>query len=151
VTAVGLAWWSLDGGPATTSSPVTGNVATTPAVPAPSPGAGAVAGQTPGEGPATMATDPDATSDTAVAQATTTDAAETSGAGELADTDEPADPATSTAAPAATPIADNPSPPDRQARTVQFVAPRGTRIIWTLDPNFESPITGQEPRQEKTR
>ncbi len=40
---------------------------------------------------------------------------------------------------------------DKRARTVQFTAPRGTRIIWTLDPNFESPIAGQEPRQEQTR
>ncbi len=46
---------------------------------------------------------------------------------------------------------DSPSPADKQARTVQFTAPRGTRIIWTLDPNFESPIAGQEPRQEQSR
>lgn len=46
---------------------------------------------------------------------------------------------------------DAPSPADKQARTVQFTAPRGTRIIWTLDPNFESPIAGQEPRQEQSQ
>jgi hypothetical protein len=28
----------------------------------------------------------------------------------------------------------------REARTVQFTAPGGTRIIWTLDPEFEFPI-----------
>jgi hypothetical protein len=45
-------------------------------------------------------------------------------------------------------ISPNPSPPDKRARTVQFTAPRGTRIIWTLDPNFEPPIAGRAPRQE---
>ncbi len=43
----------------------------------------------------------------------------------------------------------DPSPPDVRARTVQFTAPRGTRIIWTLDPEFESPISGPEARQEQ--
>jgi len=45
----------------------------------------------------------------------------------------------------------HPSPPERQARTVRFTAPRGTRIIWTLDPNFESPIAERETRQEQAR
>jgi len=49
---------------------------------------------------------------------------------------------------AATTVADA-SPPERQARTVQFTAPRGTRIIWTLDPSFESPLTEQTARQEQ--
>jgi hypothetical protein len=54
------------------------------------------------------------------------------------------------AAPSATPVvaAAGPSSPDREPRTVRFTAPRGTRIIWTLDPNFESPIAGTEFRQE---
>jgi hypothetical protein len=30
---------------------------------------------------------------------------------------------------------------DRAARTVQFTAPGGTRIIWTLDPDFDFPVT----------
>jgi len=38
--------------------------------------------------------------------------------------------------------------PDRASRTLHLTAPRGTRIIWTLDPSFESPIDGQMPRQE---
>lgn len=51
---------------------------------------------------------------------------------------------------AATVAATNdPSPPNVRARTVQFTAPRGTRIIWTLDPDFESPIAGREARQEQ--
>ena len=43
------------------------------------------------------------------------------------------------------------SPTDQEARTrtVQFTAPRGTRIIWTLDPEFESPISGPPARQEQ--
>lgn len=45
-------------------------------------------------------------------------------------------------------ITDQPSPPARRARTVQFVAPRGTRIIWTLAPNFASPIAGPGPGKE---
>lgn len=45
--------------------------------------------------------------------------------------------------------ADPSSPPDRPARTVHFTAPRGTRIIWTLDPNFESPIAGAASRQKE--
>ena len=51
-------------------------------------------------------------------------------------------------APTAITVADT-SPSDRQARTVQFTAPRGTRIIWTLDPNFESPFVEQTARQEQ--
>jgi hypothetical protein len=33
--------------------------------------------------------------------------------------------------------------PDRPttARSIRFTAPRGTRIIWNLDPNFESSTT----------
>ncbi len=51
---------------------------------------------------------------------------------------------------AATVAATNdPSPPDVRARTVQFTAPRGTRIIWTLDPDFVSLIAGPEARQEQ--
>jgi hypothetical protein len=40
------------------------------------------------------------------------------------------------------------SPPRENTRTVQFVAPGGTRIIWTIDPNFEPPIAGLSARQE---
>jgi hypothetical protein len=29
----------------------------------------------------------------------------------------------------------------REARTVRFTAPGGTRIIWTLDPDFQVPVT----------
>ncbi|MFQ5743533.1 MAG: hypothetical protein ACE5HV_08080 [Acidobacteriota bacterium] len=36
--------------------------------------------------------------------------------------------------------------PGRQARTVRFTAPRGTRIIWTLDPDFKAPTL--EPRNQ---
>ncbi len=51
---------------------------------------------------------------------------------------------------AATVAATNdPSPPDVRTRTVQFTAPRGTRIIWTLDPDFVSLIAGPEARQEQ--
>jgi len=55
------------------------------------------------------------------------------------------------AQPEATTVAavDQPSPSNRKSRTVQFTAPRGTRIIWTLDPNFESPVTGREPGKEQ--
>ncbi len=55
----------------------------------------------------------------------------------------PAEALAETAAP------NDPSPPDIRARTVQFTAPRGTRIIWTLDPDFESPISGPDARQEQ--
>ena len=42
-----------------------------------------------------------------------------------------------------------PSPPDVRTRTVQFTAPRGTRIIWTLNPDFVSPTSGPDARQEQ--
>ena len=45
-------------------------------------------------------------------------------------------------------VADAP-PIDRSRRVLQFTAPRGTRIIWTLDPTFESPIDGPSPDQEE--
>jgi len=67
------------------------------------------------------------------------------------------EPATTAATPVSSPestavaIVDDPSPPDKQARTMQFTAPRGTRIIWTLDPNFESPIAEREARQEQAQ
>lgn len=35
----------------------------------------------------------------------------------------------------------------RHPRTLYFTAPRGTQIIWTLDPQYESPIAGQRARQ----
>jgi len=37
---------------------------------------------------------------------------------------------------------------DRKARTLQFTAPRGTRIIWTLDPEYVSPTAAPPARQE---
>jgi hypothetical protein len=37
---------------------------------------------------------------------------------------------------------------DRKARTLQFTAPRGTRIIWTLDPEYVSPTAVPPARQE---
>jgi hypothetical protein len=41
------------------------------------------------------------------------------------------------------------TPPTREnTRTVHFVAPGGTRIIWTIDPNFEPPIAGPSARKE---
>ena len=43
----------------------------------------------------------------------------------------------------------DPSPPNVRARTVHFTTPRGTRIIWTLDPDFKSPISGPDARQEQ--
>lgn len=46
-------------------------------------------------------------------------------------------------------VTNDPSPPDVRARTVQFIAPRGTRIIWTLNPDFVSPISGPDARQEQ--
>lgn len=52
---------------------------------------------------------------------------------------EPGAQLTATAPPQETP------PTDRQARTVQFTAPGGTRIIWTLDPDFQLPAS--EPDQ----
>lgn len=72
---------------------------------------------------------------------------------------EPAAPTSSEPAPVATPFTqpedttaaavNDPSPPDRQARTVQFTAPGGTRIIWTLDPDFELSTAGGDARQEQ--
>ena len=41
------------------------------------------------------------------------------------------------------------SPRDVRSRTVQFTAPRGTRIIWTLNPDFVSPTSGPDARQEQ--
>lgn len=38
---------------------------------------------------------------------------------------------------------------DRQARTVLFTSPLGTRIIWTLDPEFESPLAEPGAREEQ--
>jgi hypothetical protein len=37
---------------------------------------------------------------------------------------------------------------DRKARTLQFITPRGTRIIWTLDPEYVSPTAAPPARQE---
>ena len=37
---------------------------------------------------------------------------------------------------------------DRKARTLQFTTPRGTRIIWTLDPEYVSPTAAPPARQE---
>jgi len=148
VTAVGLAVWSLQGGDTGTSGAVAGGpaalpqptapVETTPAEPsteAPTLPQDAFAGDTP------------ITSATAVAEASPRAGV----ADEPQRTDEMPASVDVDTNPTAITVADNPSPPDRQARTLQFVAPRGTRIIWTLDPDFESPIAGQEPRQEKTR
>ena len=45
----------------------------------------------------------------------------------------------------------DPPPPHRRTRTMRFTAPRGTRIIWTLDPDFESPIAEREARQEQAQ
>lgn len=58
-----------------------------------------------------------------------------------------------TPATAATTVAETASPsgsapPDRPSRTLHLTASRGTRIIWTLDPSFKSPIDGYMPRQE---
>lgn len=145
VTAIGLAMWSLQVEPVGTSD----SVAATTTTPAPRHGADTTPGRPPIDDPATVAPDPDAAPNTTVAQPAAPGNVAAEGAAEPANIDEPADTA-STAALAA-PAPDVPSPPDHQTRTVQFVAPRGTRIIWTLDPDFESPIAGQEPRQEKTR
>ncbi len=135
ITVVGLALWTLDRNP---ESP---------------PGEIADAGMTvPKPGPATT---PGASSSVPETEPTATLASppETAPTATLAS--QPDSPPTATVAsqPENTTVAgvDHTSPPDRQARTMQFIAPRGTRIIWILDPNFESPIAGREARQEQAR
>ncbi len=134
ITVVGLALWALDRNPEAPSSEIADAGVTAPEAPNPVPD--------PGETPQLV---------TALDPATDPAAPEV----------EPAATPSPDAAPAATPVSppentavaavNDSSPLDRQARTVQFTAPRGTRIIWTLDPNFESPIAERETRQEQAQ
>jgi len=39
--------------------------------------------------------------------------------------------------------------PRTEARHVQFIAPRGTRIVWTLDPDFEPSTVRNDARQAR--
>ena len=75
---------------------------------------------------------------------------ETAPAGEEAPplvADGPPAPAAEAAGPPAESVA---AGDEREARVVHFTAPRGTRIIWTLDPNFESPVAEPKARQEQS-
>jgi hypothetical protein len=156
VAAVGLAVWSLQGGAGSTAGTVAEGVAPAPRASVPTePAATAPAGETPPTTARATSTQEAPLSETP-RQAVADAAVDVPGISEPPPgagnptIDQPA------AEPAAVTVADRPAvadtttpDTDRQARTVQFVAPRGTRIIWTLDPNFESPIAGQEPRQEE--
>lgn len=160
VAAVGLAVWSLQGGAGSPPGAVAEGVAPIPqASVATEPAATAAAQETPpttapatSMGEAPLSEPPrQAVADASVDAPGIFEPQP--GAGNPA-IDQPA--AQAATEPAAVTVADGPAvadsttpDTDRQARTVQFVAPRGTRIIWTLDPNFESPITGHEPRQEE--
>lgn len=160
VAAVGLALLSLHGGAGSSTETVAEGVAPTPRASVPTePSAAAPAGETPSfTAPATSTREapPTETPRRTIADASgdaPVVAEPPPGAGNPA-IDRPADEAADE--PAAATVADRPAvadtaapDTDRRPRTVQFVAPRGTRIIWTLDPNFESPIAGQESRQEE--
>lgn len=113
VLAVAIAWLAWPGGP-----PVVPENVQAPALPAPPPTV-VTAEESPAEAttpPAIVETTPEALHPALLAEAVETAPTE----------------------PVAVEIAASPSPRlDRQPRSVQFTAPRGTRIIWTLDPEFD--------------